>query len=275
MAKKGREARIMRTITKIRGEKLSAALQKRALARPMDDDAKPKSLWKKRKERAKIRAEARGTAEAPHGYHGGARVLLVGDGNLSFGLALATLFGNDASGLVVTCKEPEHVAKKVYPSCSDNAETLEACGATVVFGVECEALAGAAAELQRSVGGAFDRVVFNFPDAGVGKVGALSVGVQRALIASFFEQGPRLLKQNGELHLATQTFAPCAAWNVEGLAAKAGLVFKACVEFDPSEFPGYEYCHTPGEDETEEMVPREEDITAGECATYVFVKQQR
>ena len=34
MAKKGREARITRTIAKIRGDALSLALQKRALSRP-------------------------------------------------------------------------------------------------------------------------------------------------------------------------------------------------------------------------------------------------
>jgi len=57
------------------------------------------------------------------------------------------------------------------------------------------------------------------------------------------------------------------------LAMKAGLAFKASVEFDADEFPGYEYCHTPGEDEREEEItPRMEDIE-GECVTYVFVRK--
>ena len=107
MAKKGREARITRTIANIRGDKISLALQKRALSRPrafssLEEDAPKRSSWRRRKDRARVRAEARGDADAPHGYHGGARVLLVGDGNMTFALALTTLFGGDGSGVVAT-----------------------------------------------------------------------------------------------------------------------------------------------------------------------------
>ena len=103
MAKKGREARITRTIANIRGDKISLALQKRALSRPrafssLEEDAPKRSSWRRRKDRARVRAEARGDADAPHGYHGGARVLLVGDGNMTFALALTTLFGGMGRG---------------------------------------------------------------------------------------------------------------------------------------------------------------------------------
>jgi len=269
----------MRTITKIRGEQLSLALQKRAAKRPGDDDARAtgkRSAWRKRKDKAKVRAEARGTVDAPQGYHGGMKILLVGDGNMSFALALATLFGNDAPGLVVTTDASERVAKKMYGAMDDTVEALEASGASVVYGIECETLGtkSASATLRGRAGGSnFDRVVFNFPDAGVGKIGMLSVRAQRELIASFFENAPKLLKSNGELRLTMRTGAPYDKWNVEGLALKARLVFKTSVEFDASEFPGYEYCDTPGEDETEDVEPSSADL--GQCVTYVFAVAER
>jgi len=43
------------------------------------------------------------------------------------------------------------------------------------------------------------------------------------------------------------------------------------VEFEASDFPGYEYCHTATEDEEDEIEPRADDIEC-ECATYIFVK---
>lgn len=140
----------------------------------------------------------------------------------------------------------------------------------MVYGMECETLgtkSGSATLRGRAGGSNFDRVVFNFPDAGVGKVGMLSVRAQRELIASFFENAPKLLKSNGELRLTMQTGAPYDKWNVEGLALKARLVFKTSVEFLASEFPGYEYCDTPAED-AEDVEPSADDL--GRCVTYVF-----
>jgi 25S rRNA (uracil2634-N3)-methyltransferase len=281
MAKKGREARIMRTITKIRGEKMSLALQKRALARPndasaLDEDAPKKSSWRRRKDRAKVRAEARGDADAPHGYHGGARVLLIGDGNMTFALALTTLFGGDGSGVVATTDVARRDAGRALAGHEDVCEAIEACGGAVVHEITCDDLGddGVRAALRARVGGkAFDRVVFNFPDAGCGRVGALSVKAQRTLLASFLTNAQGLIGMNGEIRVTLRADAPWSTWNVEGLAMKAGLAFKASVEFDADEFPGYEYCHTPGEDEREEEItPRTEDIE-GECVTYVFVRK--
>jgi 25S rRNA (uracil2634-N3)-methyltransferase len=289
MAKKGREARIMRTITKIRGDTMSEALKRRAASNKKKngitaggasssggaDDGAGVSRWRKKKDKAKIRVEARGTSDAPHGYHGGMKVLCVGDGNMSFALALATVCGNEGTNLVVTTRETLGVARKIYgDACDATVEALEACGATVHFGVECETLRARAKTLQETSSGsagAFDRIVFNFPDAGVGKVGPLSVQAQRELLASFFENAPSLLKGSGEMHVALQTGPPYAGWNIEGVGAKCGVVLKTVVEFEASDFPGYEYCHTATEDEEDEIEPRADDIEC-ECATYIFVK---
>ena len=285
MAKKGREARITRTIAKIRGEKLSEALRRRAASRPDDaDGGRSASTWKKRKARARARVDARGTAGAPHGYDGSQKTLLVGDGNLSFGLALVTLFGGDGSGVVATTALGRGASAAAHGTAfEDTVEALEASGASVAYGVECESLAseGARRALRERIGGgSFDRVTFNFPDAGCGRVGELSVRAQRALLTSYFENASKVLKSSGEIRVTLRTSAPYSGWNVEALAQKAGLAFKARVEFDASEFPGYEYSRTIDEEDAHNMDGEDEDDAAWEteegpgedAATYVFVR---
>ena len=87
MAKKGRAARLAKTLN--RGT-LSTALKTRdANASKRGEgpaDAK-KSEWRKRKDRAAQRdavITGYGTSGLPHGYHGGQRVLLLGEGNFTF-----------------------------------------------------------------------------------------------------------------------------------------------------------------------------------------------
>lgn len=108
------------------------------------------------------------------------KILCVGDGNMSFALALATLFGNDVLGLVVMMDVSERGVKKMYGMMEDMVEVLEVSGVLVVYGMECETLgtkSGSATLRGRAGGLNFDCVVFNFFDVGVGKVGMLSVRV--------------------------------------------------------------------------------------------------
>jgi len=275
----------MRTITRIRGEKLSEALRRRAASRPDGADASSStSAWKKRKAKAKARADARGTGGAPHGYDGSQKTLLVGDGNLTFALALVTLFGGDGSGLAATTALSRGASARAHGTMfEDTVEALEASGASVAYGVECESLAseGARRALRERIGGgSFDRATFNFPDAGCGRAGELSVRAQRALLMSYFENVQKVLKSSGEIRVTLRTSAPYSGWNVEALAQKAGLAFKARVEFDASEFPGYEYSRTIDEDDARDMNGEDEDDAAwmseegpgDDAATYVFVK---
>ena len=56
-------------------------------------------------------------------------------------------------------------------------------------------------------------------------------------------------------------------------AADAAAGVWGGVDFAAEVFPGYDYCHTPGEDERgEEIAPRTEECE-GECVTYVFVRK--
>ena len=104
MAKKGREARITRTIAKIRGDALSLALQ-RALSRPrarssLEEEAPKRSSWRRRKTAREFEPRRAGDADAPHGYHGGARLLVGGEHDVRAGADDAVR--RDGSGVVAT-----------------------------------------------------------------------------------------------------------------------------------------------------------------------------
>ena len=290
MAKKGRVARILTTLHRVAGTPISEALKRRQRAAIQRGDAGThggeKSQWKKRKERKARREAFEGSATQtglPHGYHSGQRVLLVGEGNLSFALALTTLFGGEGANLLATSLDRPGVARAAYPNLRDIEQSLEASGAAVRFGVDVEdgdALRRAAkawwaagndpeARAANARGGSgggggaepgapsgagpggffkgFDRVVWNFPDAGVGVVGRLAVQANQDLLDAFFRQVKSLLSKNGEVHVAMRACEHRARWNVAGVAARAGYAHRASVAFAPADFPGYEHFRTLGE----------------------------
>ena len=290
MAKKGRVARILTTLHRVAGTPISEALKRRQRAAIQRGDAGThggeKSQWKKRKERKARREAFEGAATQtglPHGYHSGQRVLLVGEGNLSFALALTTLFDGEGANVLATSLDRPSVARAAYPDLRDIEQSLEASGAAVRFGVDVEdgdALRRAAkawwaagndpeARAAKARGGSgggggaepgapsgagpggffkgFDRVVWNFPDAGVGVVGRLAVQANQDLLDAFFRQVKSLLSKNGEVHVAMRACEHRARWNVAGVAARAGYAHRASVAFAPADFPGYEHFRTLGE----------------------------
>ena len=273
MAKKGRVARILTTLHRVAGTPVSEALKRRQRSAIQRGDAGTHSgtvsQWRKRKDRQRRREQFEGAAKEtglPHGYHSGMRILLVGEGNLSFALALTTLFDGDGSNLLVTSFDRQRIARAAYPYCEDVEESLTAAGAAVVFDVDVEepdVLRGVAKRwwaagdddggdnptgLGVGPGGhfkGFDRIVFNFPDAGVGVTPPLSVRANQDMLGAFFDSAKGLLKRNGEVHVATQGFDDRAsAWNVTGVAARHGLVYRASLDFEPGAFPGYEHYRT-------------------------------
>jgi hypothetical protein len=77
-------------------------------------------------------------------YRASDRVLIVGDGDLSFSLALATMGaaagGVEPENIDATVFDSREVAAKKYPDLEDNAASLVALGAKVGFGVDATAL---------------------------------------------------------------------------------------------------------------------------------------
>ena len=276
MAKKGRVARILTTLHRVAGTPVSEALKRRQRSAIQRGDAGTHSgtvsQWRKRKDRQRRREQFEGAAKEtglPHGYHSGMRILLVGEGNLSFALALTTLFDGDGSNLLVTSFDRQRIARAAYPYCEDVEESLTESGAAVVFDVDVEepdALRGVAKRwwaagdddgmrdnpTGQGVGPGghfkgFDRIVFNFPDAGVGVTPPMSVKANQDMLGAFFDSAKGLLRRNGEVHVATrqgQGIEVASAWNVTGVAARHGLVYRASLDFEPGAFPGYEHYRT-------------------------------
>ena len=105
---------------------------------------------------------ARTLSRAHTRYPPGLRVLLVGDGNLSFGAALARRRGG-GSGLTVTSYEEREELLAKYKETEGIVAELTTSGAIVCHGVDATRLpeslwaAGTSKELR------FDRIVFQFP----------------------------------------------------------------------------------------------------------------
>ena len=209
----------------------------------------------------------------PHGYHSGMRVLLVGEGNLSFALALVTLFDGDGANVLATSLDKRGVAVAAYDDFEDIVQSLEAAGAATRFGVDVEdgdALRRVARQWWASgddegaqyAGGVgpcvcvfkgFDRIVWNFPGAGVGTVGWLSVRANQDAIAAFFRASRALLAKDGEIHVAVpdDEARARAAWNIPTTAAREGFAFRASLDFERTRsrdtrisgrFPTIPYC---------------------------------
>ena len=143
--RRGRVARILTTLHRVAGTPVSEALKRRQRSAIQRGDAGTHSgtvsQWRKRKDRQRRREQFEGAAKEtglPHGYHSGMRILLVGEGNLSFALALTTLFDGDGSNLLVTSFDRQRIARAAYPYCEDVEESLTESGAAVVFDVDVE-----------------------------------------------------------------------------------------------------------------------------------------
>ena len=128
----------------------------------------------------------------------------------------------------------------------------------------------------------FARVVWNFPDAGVGVVGRLAVQANQDLLDAFFRAAKPLLSKDGEVHVAMRACEHRARWNVAGVAARAGYAHRASLAFAPADFPGYEHFRTLGEafdangDETSDghAAPADDDVAAG-AQTLIFQAEEK
>ncbi|KAI3991489.1 hypothetical protein MKX01_006791 [Papaver californicum] len=90
----------------------------------------------------------------------------------------------------------------------------------------------------------FDRIVFNFPHAGHFKMWETHHSViqkHKDLLSGFFKSSRKMLKLDGEVHVAHRDDHPYNAWEIEELANEAGLILIATVDFCSSQYMGYNY----------------------------------
>ena len=202
------------------------------------------------------------------------RTLLLGEGNFSYALSLAQNFGGE--NLVATSLDSLSTVKAKYTESEANLDALRQLGATVLHGVDAQNISAPCIPIQPEL---FDLIVFNFPHVGVSMNHSSKnqwAHAHHKLICSFLREAVPLLKQGGEIHLATSHCGGLFChgtdlFGVEKAGRLAGLVHKSHAPFDPP--PGYSFVATsssPGAREGERQMRAR--IAKHETTNTIFVK---
>lgn len=196
-------------------------------------------------------------------YASGMKTLTVGEGNFSFSHALVEQFKGKGSNLVATCYDSEERLHQKYSDAAGHIKAIEAAGAKVFYGVDATQLASFP-----ELDGPFERVVFNFPHAGLGiKDKAKSIASNQKLIHGFFASVRPFLRARGLVTLTVKKGEPYASWRVVPLATEAQLAERGHREFHPSHFPLFSHRRTAGHGAHEE---NNHVISAKGATTFVL-----
>ena len=198
-------------------------------------------------------------------YAASQRILVVGDGDMSFSWGLVQHVGGSGSSIIASTLDSRAGMEHKYPDkAARNRARLLAAGCSVLHGVDATKL-----QLRKEFEAVrFDRIVFNFPHSGQQRV-----HVNRAMLSGFFHSAARCVEQQGgQVHVTIKMAPPYSLWGIEGLAASAKLRHAATLPFDQALFPGYRH-------QTTRADAKALDVAQGAqsrlCKTLVFVLDQR
>jgi 25S rRNA (uracil2634-N3)-methyltransferase len=145
-------------------------------------------------------------------------VLTVGDGDLTFSLALARLIGGR---VVATSYESKASLIQVYPGIKQTIAELESLRVTICYQVDATKLKETMPKNLKIF--EFDRIVWNFPCSAVtqGQDGQNEeMDKNKTLVQDFVANGRHLLKPKGQIHLNHKTKPPFNQWNIEEVAVE-------------------------------------------------------
>lgn len=170
-------------------------------------------------------------------YSTKARILTVGDGDLSFSRSLAKQ--GYAHKLIATTHESLESIYHTYPNAEDILSSLRSDGVTLYHEIDATTLE-TYPQLQDA--DRFDIVIWNFPcirvDKGAdGQVSELELN--RNLLRSFFQSVVSILGTGGEVHIAHKTIEPFSWWGLCDIAEREGFHLYRKIVFDRCNFPGY------------------------------------
>ncbi|KAK1619892.1 hypothetical protein QYE76_025409 [Lolium multiflorum] len=193
-------------------------------------------------------------------YSSAQSILIVGDGDFSFSLALATAFGS-GQNLVATSLDSYGALTSKYGKAESNVTELKRLGATVLHGVDAKKMKLHPHLEMRQ----FDRIVFNFPHAGfTGREDHLHVIIaHKELVRGFFANARHLLRPYGETHISHKTGFPYDAWDIAQLAYESSLIMVWKVDFSKKDYPGYNQKRGDG-------AACDQPFALGPCCTFMF-----
>ncbi|KAI0856586.1 hypothetical protein F4860DRAFT_492451 [Xylaria cubensis] len=188
------------------------------------------------------------------------KILLVGDGDLSFAASLVEHhYCADVTATVFE-KSREELLEK-YPHAADNIAKIEAEeGCRVLFSVDATKMAPFTNKSGRSsskasgsegassaAAGVMDRIIFNFPHVG-GKSTDVNrqVRYNQELLVSFFQRAAPYLAPGGSIIVTLFEGEPYTLWNIRDLARHSGLQVERSFRFQASAYPGYHHARTLG-----------------------------
>ncbi|MCL7050719.1 hypothetical protein MKW94_022777 [Papaver nudicaule] len=173
-------------------------------------------------------------------YSSSHKILLVGEGDFSFSACLARAFGS-AANMVATSLDSEETLSTRLPSSESYIQDLQGLGCLVLHNVDVNLMSSSSfyPQLARMK---FHRIVFNFPHAGhfyMREHHHCVIQRHKNLLSGFFKSARKMLKKDGEVHVAHRDDHPYNAWEIEELANEAGLILKEAVDFHSFQYVGY------------------------------------
>jgi 25S rRNA (uracil2634-N3)-methyltransferase len=188
------------------------------------------------------RLQAASNPRKVQSYSSRHKILIVGDGDLTFALSIATALGS--ANLVATTFDTRRELLRKYQGVKSTIDSLQRIGCKVVHGVDATKLE-AVEELEVGVD-MFQRIVFNFPH--IGGSTQEDVKLNQELLLQYFKQSKLFLTPNGgEAHVALRSTSFYDSWDVVGQAEEAGFRLLRKEPFQTDNLLSYENQRTSGE----------------------------